>query len=78
MRNWTPYQGGTVARLRADVSQDVPLVEDLYFTIFSRYPPRGSGKSRLRICKTTRASAAEAVEDLAWTLLNTLEFVFNH
>jgi hypothetical protein len=71
------HEGGTVARLVRQQRDDGELVEELYLTFYSRMPTaeeRAAGVEYLR----TGGQRREAAEDLAWSLLNSLEFVFNH
>jgi hypothetical protein len=71
------HEGGSVARLVKRQSADGPLVEELYLLFYSRLPTeqeRGLALDYLRNAKNRR----QAVEDLAWGLLNSLEFLFNH
>ena len=54
------------------------LVEELYLTFFNRLPQekeRTIGVEYLGKHKDKRRAAAE---DLAWSLMNSLEFIFNH
>jgi hypothetical protein len=74
---------GRVARLTASTEvavgngADEALADELYLTFFSRFPT-----SEERAVATQHLHAAadrrQAAEDLAWSLLNSLEFVFNH
>jgi hypothetical protein len=50
----------------------------LYLTFFCRFP---SAKERAGATAYLRKYAADrraAAEDLAWSMLNSLEFIFNH
>jgi hypothetical protein len=70
------HEGGTVARLVRQ-NRDDELIEELYLAFYSRIPTveeRSAGVEYLR----TAGQRREAAEDLAWSLLNSLEFVFNH
>ncbi len=67
------HAGGTVAHLVR--KKDVVIVEELYLTFFARFPTDKERKSALAHLK---GSGREAAEDLAWGMLNSLEFVFNH
>jgi hypothetical protein len=72
------HEGGLVARLVRQHAQDEPLVQELYLTFFSRLP---SEKERTNACAYLRADPGQrrqATEDLAWSMLNSLEFIFNH
>jgi hypothetical protein len=74
------HEDGRVARLCREQADDAQLVDELYLTIFSRFPGDGEGELAMRYLKRAADGDARraAAEDLAWTLLNSLEFVFNH
>jgi hypothetical protein len=62
---------------RQELSDD-QVVEELYLTFFCRFPEikeREAGRAYLTQHADQRR---QAIEDLAWSLMNTLEFVFNH
>lgn len=71
------HAGGLARRLAESMPDEGQLVEELYLTYFSRYP---SEAERARAVGFLQAAASrrEGVEDLAWSLLNSLEFVFKH
>ena len=57
---------------------DESLVENLYLTFFSRRPTKEETTMAVAYIRKEKGRRREAVEDLAWTLMNSLEFVFNH
>ena len=72
------HRGGRIARLTAEHTGDDELADELYLTFLSRFPTgdeRAVAVNHLRGPDLSRTSAAE---DLAWSLMNSLEFVFNH
>jgi hypothetical protein len=72
------HADGAIARLLAREKDDSRVVEELYLASFSRPPTPeelAAGRDYLGARKSRRQ---EAAEDLCWSLLNTLEFVFNH
>lgn len=75
-------EDGRVRRLTHTIVGDEALAEELYLTFFTRLP--SEHERRTAIQYLTQASLAgevarhEAAEDLAWSMLNSLEFVFNH
>jgi hypothetical protein len=57
---------------------DGDLLDELYLTAVSR-PPTEDEKRRLQEYLTTKKSTrAQAVQDIAWAVLNAKEFQFNH
>ena len=73
-------ENGFVAKLAKRESDNTRAVDELYLNLFSRLPT--DEERRVGVDYLSRASDAPsrraALEDLAWTMLNSLEFVFNH
>jgi hypothetical protein len=72
------HERGTVAQLVRKHKEDGPLVEELYLTFFSRLPTAMERAVALDYLGANPSRRRQAAEDLAWALLNSLEFVFNH
>jgi hypothetical protein len=74
------HEDGLIARLCRRESDNARLVEELYLTMFSRYPTDGELQVAVAHLQRSKDAPARrtAAEDLAWTMLNSLEFVFNH
>jgi hypothetical protein len=72
------HEGGYLAKLVKRLPEDEALVEELYLTFFSRMPLANEKKVALAYLHQDRGNRRQAVEDLAWSLMNTLEFAFNH
>jgi hypothetical protein len=72
------HEAGTVGQLERQFRDDDSLVDELYLQFFSRFPTREErtvARAHLRRAGDQRRQGAE---DLAWSLMNSLEFVFNH
>jgi hypothetical protein len=69
---------GTVARLVKEKADDAELTEELYLTFYSRFPTEKEKGVAVEYLKKHGGKRREAAEDLAWSLMNSLEFVFNH
>ena len=69
---------GTVARLVQQTPDDRQLVEELFLTFYSRLPTDSERAAALAHLRKDPAGRRQACEDLAWSLLNSLEFLFNH
>jgi hypothetical protein len=69
---------GTVARLIAQQEDNGQLADELYLTFFSRYPIDKERQVATEYLQSAPSGRAAAAEDLAWSMLNSLEFVFNH
>ena len=72
------HEGGNLARLVATCPDDSRLVEELYLTCFSRLPTAEEKSNLVKHLSAHAGQRRQAVEDLAWSMLNSLEFVFNH
>ncbi len=71
------HANGQLARLVASHPDNAKLADELYLTFFSRMP---TATERQLVAKHLAASPdrQQGVEDYAWSLLNAVEFVFNH
>ncbi|HWG44677.1 MAG TPA: DUF1549 and DUF1553 domain-containing protein [Gemmataceae bacterium] len=72
------HEGGFVTKLAKRQPADGPLVEELYLTFFSRRPEEKERQATLSYLQEHKANRRAAVEDLAWSMVNSLEFIFNH
>jgi hypothetical protein len=72
------HEAGTVARLVRDEKDNAKLVEELYLTFFARFPTDQERAFAVDHLKANAAKRREAAEDLAWAMLNSTEFLFNH
>jgi hypothetical protein len=76
------HEAGRVADLAKRETSDQRLVEELYLTALSRFPTaaeRQTGVEYLAAASPRDLTQRRVrAEDLLWTLLNSLEFVFNH
>jgi hypothetical protein len=72
------HEGGTIARLVNEKKDDGALVDELYLTFYSRYPDGKEKTVALGHMKKNAGQRRQAAEDVAWSMMNSLEFVFNH
>ena len=73
------HESGTVARLvRRYPSDNSALIDELYLTVQSRLPTANEKTVATKYLQDHESTRRQAAEDLAWSLLNSLEFVFNH
>lgn len=70
------HERGSVARWVREMKDDAQLVDALYLTFFSRYPTENERKASLEHLRRSPTQRRQAAEDIAWTLMNTLEFAF--
>jgi hypothetical protein len=57
---------------------DAEVLDDVYLSAFSRYPIADEKQRLMAFLVSKKAARAQAVQDLAWALLNAKEFEFNH
>ena len=72
------HEAGTVARLTREHADDAKLTEDLYLTFFARPPTAEETAVAVAHLRKHAADRRRGAEDLAWALLNSTEFLFNH
>lgn len=70
------HERGNVAKWVREKKSDTKLVEEIYLTFYSRFPNDAERKTSLEFLQRNAAERRQAAEDLAWTLMNTLEFGF--
>ncbi len=68
-------------RIQKLVKSELPepkLVNEIYLATYNRLPSSAELQTALRFYATPGATRQTASEDLAWALINSAEFVFNH
>jgi hypothetical protein len=54
------------------------MIRNVYLAILSRYPTPDELRTAEKYFETGRSRQGETVDDLAWTLVNTKEFLYRH
>ncbi len=70
------HERGNVAKWVREKANDTELVDEIYLTFYSRMPSEAERKTALEFLQRNAGQRRQAAEDVAWTLMNTLEFVF--
>lgn len=78
IQNKLAHEAGTVAQLVRQISDNGRLAQELYLTFFSRMPSEQELANAVKFLERHPAKRRQAAEDLAWSMMNTLEFGFNH
>ena len=65
-------------RLLASKQSDAEIVDEIYLAALSRFPSEEDRKRVLEYLAARKAARAQAVQDVAWAVLNSREFLFNH
>ena len=72
------HDEGTIAKLVRMQSDNPKLVEDLYLRLYGRFPTTRERDTGVAYLTKKPDDRRKATEDLAWAMLNSLEFLFNH
>jgi len=72
------HDDGLAARVHREIDDDAKLIEELYLTYLSRMPSENERRLTLEYLRGRKDRRRRAVEDVAWALLNSVEFRFNH
>jgi hypothetical protein len=76
--------GGRIAGFVNRFDDDAVLAAEIYLTFYGRYPSDEERRAAVEYLKTGDdmknhgTDRRKAAEDLAWSLMNTVEFLFNH
>ncbi len=71
------HAGGQVAEILASYPENDHLVDELYLTFFARFPDSNEKKNGVEYI-SSQPDRRHAAEDLSWSMMNSLEFMFNH
>ena len=77
IQNKLSHEAGKIAKLVHTHSDDKTLVEELYLTFVSRFPTDQELNSTVGYL-ADQSDRRQAAEDIAWSMMNSLEFLFNH
>jgi hypothetical protein len=69
---------GLAATLASGDLKSGKVIEDLYLSVYSRFPTNEEKAAAVSLLKEESASRRKTVEGLLWAMLNTPEFVFKH
>jgi len=72
------HAGGRIAALVERHRDDERLAEELYLMFYSRFPSSAELATVAAHLKDNAQRRREAAEDIAWCMMNTVEFLFNH
>jgi len=71
------HEDGTIARLCRTHQNDEPVLEEIWLSFLGR-PMKDDEKKLTAAHIAKMKNRREAIEDVAWALLNSKEFMFNH
>ena len=71
-------KNGRAAKLAETGMLPGRIVDELYLTIYSRWPSADEKAVAVEVFAEEGAKRQQVIEDLMWALINSAEFVFNH
>ncbi len=71
------HADGSIARW-SQITDDAALIDEVYLTFYSRPPEADEASATRQFLQQHAGQRRQAIEDLAWSLMNTTEFVFQH
>ena len=78
IRRLLAAQAGKLTSRLATLENDRQLATELYLAVFSRRPDKDETKAVLEFLSNRQDQRATAIGDLAWAMLTSAEFRFNH
>lgn len=73
------HEAGRIAGLLRNDTPDAQIVEELTLVCFSRYPTKQEQDNLIAYLSGKLGEERKrAVEDVAWSMMNSMEFLFNH
>lgn len=79
IRSWlTPNAAGNLTGRLAALKEDGAVAEELFLSVLTRMPTQEERKDIAEYLKPRTSDRAAALEELAWALLASVEFRFNH
>ncbi len=71
--------GGRVQELLKQYPREnSKLIDELYLTCYSRYPTSDERAASVAYLVRNAQNRQQAVEDIVWSMMNTVEYLFNH
>ncbi len=78
LQNKLAHEGSRITKLATSNLSDEALTDEFYLSFYSRYPTAAEKTATLSYLKNHNGQRRRAAEDIAWSLMNTTEFLFNH
>ncbi|MBI3409312.1 MAG: DUF1800 family protein [Planctomycetes bacterium] len=78
LRDWLAQRPGSLTHRLAEIKESGSLAEELYLSVLSRLPSADESKEVADFLARRSSDRSVALQDLAWALLSSAEFRFNH
>ena len=77
VQNWLSPSEGTLVHRLSKIEDAKQVAEELHMAVLCRHPHEGEVKAVEEYLQTRQDDRAQAVRELAWGLISSLEFRFN-
>jgi hypothetical protein len=71
------HEAGTIRQIASEYDDNEMAIQRLYLTFFNRYGDKQEIAAAVYYVNQG-ADRRQSLEDIAWSMLNSLEFLFNH
>lgn len=78
IENKIAHEGGKIAEWTEQFPENTRLIDQVYLSYFSRYPTSVERDLAIQYMAESPDGRRQSAEDIAWSLMNSLEFIFNH
>ena len=78
VRSWLSPQAGNLVDRLEKLMESTQVAEELYLSVYTRQPTPEETAEVTEYLKGRTADRVEALQELAWSLLTSVEFRFNH
>ncbi|MEE2736878.1 MAG: DUF1549 and DUF1553 domain-containing protein [Planctomycetota bacterium] len=78
IENKIAHEGGKIAEWTEQFPENTRLIDQVYLSYFSRYPTSVERDLAIQYMADSPDNRRQSAEDIAWSLMNSLEFIFNH
>ena len=77
IENKLSHEAGTIRQIAKEYEDDEIAIQRLYLTFFNRYGDKQEISTAVQYMEQG-SNRRQSLEDIAWSMLNSLEFLFNH
>ncbi|MFP6587061.1 MAG: DUF1549 and DUF1553 domain-containing protein, partial [Pirellulaceae bacterium] len=77
IENKLSHEAGTIRQIASEYEDDEIAIQRLYLTFFNRYGDKQEISTAVQYIEQG-SNRRQSLEDIAWSMLNSLEFLFNH
>ncbi len=78
IRRWLAPRNGNLTYRLLKIKDETELVEELFLSVLTRYPSDEERTQVMEYLSRNQTNRTEALQELAWALIASAEFRFNH